>query len=225
MAKLTCNHNGIAVVLNRDEGRIDSRIIASVLGIEHESFLQTLERYQSVLSELGIFLFQTGKMKGRGRPFKYVMLNEDQFIFAVTLSRNTPQAIQAKKAVVLAFKKARELASTHTKEYLPLFHLAHDAAKAMSQDALNSGSDTDESIFHINVEKMINKAFGISAGQRDGLPQHVKTAISTAYQITYQAINQSLAAGMGYKSAYQEAKYRVNEFVRLFGQSGLGAAA
>ena len=54
MAILTCNHNCIAVVLNRDEGRIDSRIIASVLGIEHESFLQTLERYQSVLSELGV---------------------------------------------------------------------------------------------------------------------------------------------------------------------------
>ena len=118
MKALTCTHDGVTVILKGDDSRIDSRIVARLLGLQHASFIRTLEQHQDELAECGIFRFQIGKISGRGRPEKYAMLNEDQFVFSITLSRNTPRVVQAKKAVVLAFGQARRLLAAQG-HYLP----------------------------------------------------------------------------------------------------------
>lgn len=130
MQKLICNHDGIVVTLNRDESRIDSRIIAQALEIQHDNFIQTLEKHKDTLQGFGIFLFQTGKIQGRGRPEKFAMLNEDQFIFAVTLSHNTPKVVQAKAAIVRAYSTARKLLSAHS-DYINAYHDLHDIVQNM----------------------------------------------------------------------------------------------
>ena len=61
MKALTCTHDGVTVILKGDDSRIDSRIVARLLGIKHDNFMQTLERYQNELRTYGVFLFQTGK--------------------------------------------------------------------------------------------------------------------------------------------------------------------
>jgi phage regulator Rha-like protein len=92
---------------------VDSRLVARELGIGHESFMETIQSYQSIAEqEFGVFRFQTGKpsagTKG-GRPEKYVYLNEDQATFLMTLSRNTTEVIRCKVGLVKAFSRAKEL--------------------------------------------------------------------------------------------------------------------
>lgn len=54
--------NGLPVQIVRDEPRIDSRIVAEELGIQHDNLVQNLERYRDKLERLGIFRFQTEKL-------------------------------------------------------------------------------------------------------------------------------------------------------------------
>lgn len=89
---------------------VDSRLIAERLGIEHRSFLETVENYRSQSEQaFGILRFETAEIDGRGRPGKFALLNEDQATFMMTLSRNTPEVVQCKLEVVQAFSKAKKL--------------------------------------------------------------------------------------------------------------------
>lgn len=210
----------LPLVLAKDGPRIDSRVIAAELGIQHENQIQTLEAHREHFERLGVFRFQTEKplsgSKG-GRPTRFALLNEDQAYFAATLARNTARAVDVKFRLVKAFSEARKAQEAKTGQYLPFYHLAHDATRQMAISAANSGSEVPEGIFHANIERMVNKALGIEAGQRDSLNAAQRNAVSTAYQLINAAIADTLAAGKGHDAAYQEAKRRVNDFARLFG--------
>lgn len=89
---------------------VDSRLIAERLGIEHESFLRTLETYETQIEQaFGVFRFEIGKPTGPqgGRPSRFAFLNEDQATFVMTLSRNSPEVVQAKIDLVVAFASAK----------------------------------------------------------------------------------------------------------------------
>ncbi len=220
MGKQIIQADGLPLVLAKDGPRIDSRIIASELGIQHENQIQTLETHREHFEGFGVFRFQTEKplagSKG-GRPIRFALLNEDQAYFAATLARNTARAVNVKFRLVKAFGEARRQQEAKNGQYLPFYHLAHDATRQMAVSAANHGCTTPESIFHSNVERMINKAFGIEAGQRNSLSASQRNAISTAYQLVNAAIADTLADGGGHDLAYQEAKRRVQDFARLFG--------
>lgn len=89
---------------------VDSRLIAERLGIEHINFMETIGDYQTQIEQFfGIVRFETEKLGGRGRPQKYALLTEDQSIFLITLSRNTPEVVQCKIDLVVAFSTAKDL--------------------------------------------------------------------------------------------------------------------
>ena len=97
-----CEKDGVLVV--------DSRLIAQGLGIEHESFLKTINRYKNQTEQaFGFLRFEHGEIKGRGQPEKFVYLTEEQAIFFMTLSRNTERVVQCKIQLVKAFSEARKL--------------------------------------------------------------------------------------------------------------------
>ena len=87
---------------------VDTRIIAERLAIQHEYLIRNIKKYLKEFQILGILRFENGVIKGRGQPEKYVFLNEDQTVFALTLSRNTPQVVKLKLDLTIAFKKARQ---------------------------------------------------------------------------------------------------------------------
>lgn len=92
----------LTVIEFQGEARIDSRLVAKRLDIQHHAFMQTLRLYHEKLEELGVLAFEMPKPpKGSlgGRPETYVMLNEDQAIFAGTLSRNTRDVVDFKLAL------------------------------------------------------------------------------------------------------------------------------
>lgn len=89
---------------------VDSRLIAQELGVQHNNFMQLVYNYQTEAEkEFGIYLFQTDKLSGRGRPQKYILLTEDQANFLLTLVDNTSQSVRLKAKLVKGFSKAKEL--------------------------------------------------------------------------------------------------------------------
>lgn len=223
MKALTCTHDGVTVILKGDDSRIDSRIVARLLGIQHASFIRTLEQHQGELAECGIFRFQIGKISGRGRPEKYAMLNEVQFVFSITLSRNTPRVVQAKKAVVLAFGQARRLLAAQG-HYLPAYHALHTAAQQPQAAAQARGSSAPAHAPHINLERLNNKLLGRKAGERADYIPAEKAVLATLCQLEQRAIERTINDGGDDRQAFQAAKSAASAYMRQFGQDLMEAA-
>lgn len=95
------------------EPRVDSRRIAEKLGVEHKASFQLIRTYKADFLEFGVLPFQMEKpLKGSsgGRPQKFALLNEDQSYLLLSYGENTPQAREAKKALIRAFSNARNQA-------------------------------------------------------------------------------------------------------------------
>lgn len=107
---------GLIITEVNGENRIDSRLIADKLGLEHPVFMQTLRKYQAKLENLGLIVFKNGSVKTKGargtKYTTYAMLNENQAVFAATLSRNSEKVVEFKLALTVAFSNAREALST-----------------------------------------------------------------------------------------------------------------
>ena len=196
-----------------DEPRVDSRVIAKELGINHQSFLKTITRHQTVIESFGVLRLQVSKLKNEqgGRPITHTYVNEDQAIFLMTLSKNTPRVVELKRKLVLALKQYREQKEI-SREYIPFYHELHDQVKKLADIAHKSGSTTPQRIFHINTNKMLNKAFGIPSGERSKLERKKKACLTVANLVASQAIEQCVADGGDHKAAYQAAKSAVNQY-------------
>jgi len=97
------------------EPRIDSRLVAVQLDVDHKNTRELIEKYSSQFEELGILRFETAKPPPGslgGRPEKFYLLNEDQTYFLMTLARTTDQAVELKKRLVQAFSECRRQLQT-----------------------------------------------------------------------------------------------------------------
>jgi phage regulator Rha-like protein len=85
----------IALANIKGQTVVDSRIIAEGLGIEHESLLRTIARYENEIQQaFGVVRFQVGASQmpdGRANPnpAKHFLLTEDQTTFVLTLIPHT----------------------------------------------------------------------------------------------------------------------------------------
>lgn len=182
----------------KNEPRIDSRVLAKHLGIQHESVAKLLTAYGDDFRELGVFRFQIGKPPAGpmgGRPEKYALLNEDQAYLLLAYSRNTKKVRALKVGLVKAFREARQsLGLTHT-EYLPAYHALHDEIHAKAAQSPN------EKFVHINVNKLVNKAVGIGSGQRGGLNVPSRSMLIVAQNLAQTAMNNAADHREGYALA------------------------
>jgi phage regulator Rha-like protein len=190
----------------KGEARVDSRIIAEQLSVMHKATLQLVRRYKDGLQIIGTLPFQMAKSSGRNTEF--ALLNEDQSYFLLTLSSNTERSVNLKLNLVLAFRGAREMLAAKT-DYLPCYRECHET---IAQLVRLSGSSTPESVHHMNVEKLINKAFGFPSGVRSKLPPSVRSAISVAEHIAGVQYRRAIDANEDHKVAYQAAKIAVNNY-------------
>lgn len=136
----------LIVVNVNGENRVDSRIVAKHMGLDHEYFKENLEKYQKELEQLGLIRLETGAVKNPGsrgvKYQKYIMLNEDQTVFAITLSRNTPEVVQAKLDITIAFSKARKGQMIPDLKKMPLFELVA-FSREMINDIIKAFSDRE----------------------------------------------------------------------------------
>ena len=111
--------NNLPIAQHGDQFVVDSRLIADRLGVEHHTFLKTLNKYLNrIESKFGVVRFEVDKpLEGTtgGRPEKYALLTEPQATTLMTFSRNTDEVIECKFALVEAFEKAKSV----IKEVIP----------------------------------------------------------------------------------------------------------
>lgn len=108
----------ISLVVVDQEPRVDSRLIASQLGVEHKNTRSLIEQYQTALENFGKVPFETEASGKTNQPQKFYLLNEDQSYLLLTLTRNTDQAVQLKIRLVRAFGEQRRA--------IPSLDAAHD---------------------------------------------------------------------------------------------------
>jgi len=105
--------NELTIIEVNNESRIDSRLVAARLEVDHKVIKENIREYKSAFETLGSLPpLETAAVKEEGaRGTKYAtyyMLNEDQSVFLITLSRNTSAVVGAKLAVTQAFSQARK---------------------------------------------------------------------------------------------------------------------
>ena len=154
----------IALQTGRDETpRVDSRELAQRLGVKHKNTIELLDKHKADFLELGHLPFQTEvgyRAQGGGKAERFALLNEDQAYLLLTYSRNTAKVRGLKVKLVQAFSAARKAAEQRKCDYLPTYHLAHDALKGLAPDRQR------QQHLHMNVNKLLNKVAGLDAGQR-----------------------------------------------------------
>jgi len=198
----------------KGEARVDSHLIARELGNQHESMIRLIDDHRSDFEEFGVVRFQIGKppkgSKG-GRPERFALLNEDQAYLLLTYARNTPEARRLKVNLVKAFSRFRE-GKQVAADYLPFYHALHGEVSNLARLARRAGSSTPEDVFHVNINRLINRAFGVESGARAGLSPMRKVLLSGAQALAAETLRKALADGLGHKEAYQQVKAAVERY-------------
>ena len=116
----------IEIINNDGTLQVDSRTIAIRLNIQHKNVMENLSKYSEQFQVLGSLTFktETRKRKVGGTSVKYALLNEDQCVFLLTLSRNTEQVVQLKLDLTVAFKNARQSVQ-HAKSLAPILYTSN----------------------------------------------------------------------------------------------------
>lgn len=201
----------ITLTLGKDEPRIDSRLLAANMGKAHHDLFELFKDHCADFEELGVVRFQTDKPTGAngGRPERYALLNEDQSYLLLTYTRNTARTRQIKIKLVKAFSEARRAAQSGI-EYLPTYHALHAQLHALA------GGSPNEKYVHMNVNKLVNRAVGIGAGERGSVSAAPKAMLIVAQTVAANA----LRGAYDHHDGYQRAK---SALVALSGATLLGA--
>lgn len=143
----------LEVVQVNGESRMDSRLIAKRMDLDPSNFLELLRKYQAELEKLGILPFETGEIKGRGQPEKYAMLNYDQAAFAIMLSRNTPEVVDAKLDITIAFAKARKELQLNPKDLCGIVAIAYKIDSMLTSIEVRKHA-TKSRYAHATIDKL-----------------------------------------------------------------------
>ena len=200
------SQKALTAKVKNNEPRIDSRLIASGLGVTHIHLVEQVDKYKVRLITLGVVRLETEKVEAKiGRPARFIYLNENQCYALVTLSKNTERAVDLKFALVSAFSEVREGLAAVT-DYLANYRETHDN---LAQLVRLNGSSVPESVHHTNLERMINKALEIPTGSRKQLPPAIRSAVAVAEGIANAAYKEALITGQDHKIAYKKAKVSI----------------
>ncbi len=202
--------HSIALIEKKQQARVDSRLLAENLAIQHKNVMALIDENKPDFEEFGRVAFETRALdtKGGKQKQRIALLNEDQSYFLLTLTRNTERTKRLKVELVKAFSKFRQHQQAAV-DYLPFYHDLHDAIKALTAYANANGSRKEAPIFHLMYEKLINKACGIESGQRQNLPVNTRVNITNATGAVITAIKQGIDAAVDYHAIYQRAKINV----------------
>lgn len=189
--------SGVPLIQHKGEARVDSRLLAKLLRNQHKAVMVLVDRYIERFKRFGVVPFEMEKPQGAqgGRPERYVLLNEDQSYFLLSLSRNTDHVVDLKANLVQAFSEARAGNSAGAIEYLPGYHQLHERAHELAAGSAN------ERFVHMNLNKLVNKTVGIAAGQRSTLPPPVRSLTVVVQTLATKAMEGAKDHHDGYENA------------------------
>ncbi len=203
----------IVLKLMKNEPRVESLVLAAVLHSKHKNVLELLDRHKESFEELGPLAFKTRKGEslpqgGHAKSTRYALLTEDQAYLLLTFSRNTKRIISLKVELVKVFSRFRQHKQAEA-DYLPYYHELHDQVKTLAESAHQCGRNASERELHININRIINNAFGLETGQRQGLPGHQRVKLTAANVIAMELLKEAIANGYDYEDAYRHVKQGV----------------
>ncbi|MHB0765738.1 Rha family transcriptional regulator [Stutzerimonas sp. NM35] len=103
--------NAVKLVHHQGEQRVDSRVIAEQLGVQHKNTITLIEKHAKHFERFGLLPFQTEAVKVAGargaKHHRFALLNEDQAYFLLSLTKNTTHVVELKVRLVMAFREAR----------------------------------------------------------------------------------------------------------------------
>ena len=186
--------NTIALTAATIEARVDSRLLATRLGIHHHNLFAQVKSHKADFKEFGKVPFQTEALPS-GQSEKFALLNEDQAHLLLTYSRNTAKVRALKVQLVKAFAQARRAADMRRMEYLPAFHHLQDAIHTAAAGSVN------ERVVHINFARLVNKTAGVDTGQRAAAPVPKLALLVVAQLMAAKAIQSAHDHSDGYQRA------------------------
>lgn len=194
-------------IVEKDGPRVDTRELAERLGNEHRSTFKLVRDFKADFECLGKVRFEIAPSPDSrtGQKARFALLNEDQAYLLLTFSRNTPKVRELKVKLVQAFREARQSRDITVAEYLPSYHALHDVAHE------KCGGSANERFVHMNLNKLVNKAVGIEAGERTGLPIGHRSMLVVAQTV---AANQ-MAASVDHHDGYEKAKRALGDLGRV----------
>ncbi|WP_338803125.1 Rha family transcriptional regulator [Xenorhabdus griffiniae] len=207
------------LVQHRTESRIDSRVFAGRVEIQHESLVAMIKKHAQKLREFGTLPRQrlkefsdlkSGKLK-RGRSQLYYLLNENQFDFMcrIVRGRNHEQMIQFKLDVTKAFSKKRA-AEPIRREYLPNYHESRDALRDLGAERHH----------YINLARTENRFAGLLDGERQNADEQQLGLLVCIQKIEQAAFQDARNAGQSPTQALREVSRRIELFATLMNPTG-----
>ncbi|MBF0371621.1 MAG: Rha family transcriptional regulator [Magnetococcales bacterium] len=218
----------IQLVEVNGEPLVDSRIIAQGLGSLHKYTLALIRKYQEGFEEFGKVLFKKAPSTS-GQKETFTLLNEDQAIFLLTLSRNSPRVVVLKKGLTKTFGRYRReilrLARQAERRAQVEWQAARtngkiarreetDAIKEFVEYARQQGSENAFRYFMV-ITKMLNQVlFPKEPGRsrpkdfRDQLDQPQLNALEMGERVVVRALREGMASGLPYREVFQIAKGR-----------------
>jgi phage regulator Rha-like protein len=205
--------NIINLYVLKDEARVDSCTLAKLLQIQHKNVLALIKDYRTDFENFGRVAFQTRPLETNGgtQNQRIALLNEDQTYLLLTFSRNTTYVRNLKVKLIEAFARFRKYQQVET-DYLPFYHELHEGVKVLADHAWQNGSTTEESKFHININRLINSAFGLESGQRPNLPGNLRAKVTAANVLAKELIEEAIEEGYDHKEVYQHVKQGILAF-------------
>lgn len=212
-------------------------IIAEGMNLKHRAVMTLVNKYKDRLETRGVMTFEMSKpLKGHneGRPVKYALVNESQFLFLVTLMRNSERVLDFKDTLTKEFIKQRKLIAQLLTQRQNLAWLEQrdqgkvsrraqtDTIKEFVEYAKNQGS-TSAKFYYPNISTMENQALFILEERypnvRDVLSGQQLQIIASADLTVKRALEYGMEQKMHYRDIYEMAKRRIYEFADLVGQT------
>jgi len=209
--------------------RAGSFLIAEGIGVEHKVFIRTL---RDNLEE-DFSVLKTRKLKSTGgRAAVEYLLDEEQTIFAISLSRNTKQVVAFKRKVAKEFVAIRDkLAQVSSRQQMDAWqaerivgkrirHQLTDIIKEFVEYAKEQGSENADR-YYVAITKMENAQLFAVEGKYKNLREVLSTdqlmTVSAADHIMRFAIKRGMIQKKYYKEIYKDIKSSVLKFVELNG--------
>lgn len=172
-----------------------------------------------------------------GRPEKLALLNEDQAIFLLNLSRNTKKVVALKKGLTITFgryrRQAERRATVEWQEARAKGKIARrletDTIKVFVEYATRQGSKNAKRYYE-NITRMEYRAlFFLDAvlmkegNLRDRLDLGQLSSLDVADRVVSRTLQECMEVGMHYKNIYQAAKDKVNLLAAVVGKCNVPA--
>lgn len=232
-------NTALELTVIEQEPRVDSRLMAQRLGIKHKNFVELIVKYESDISDFGILPFQT-EISGVGQPQKYALLNEDQSVFVLTLSRNSDQVIRLKKELTKLFRKyqkaylkearkaarqasidwqqARSEGKVERRELMDAFKRVKLLA-----DEQNPENNADQ-YYRLATSAIYKLLFNLKKtpkGFRDGLPSSALRRLQMVECQCAQWADDAVSRGADYHEPFRVLRDRLQALVELIGSIDL----